>query len=147
MKPKEEVKEKPSRNRLLFRWSLFLLTVLLAVCTLTVLIRSGEEGWELKIRKPDSMGSSSSTEVWVVHIGWCYLGLNSDSIGPRRTWGPGGVLRTVPTKVEWLSAEKMSPRLSIFDWPLKIPLFLVLAVECVALFFLVPSVIGKTGRR
>ncbi len=140
--------EKPIRKRVLFRWSLFLLTVLLALCTLFVLVRSGEEGWTLRIRKPEIAASrSTSKDFWVVHIGWSYLGFRSE-VGMRTPFSrTSGLPMSGPASLPWFEAKKTPPYLGIFDWPLKVPLFVVLSAECLALFFLVPSVVGRAGRR
>ncbi|MCA9450774.1 MAG: hypothetical protein KC931_26870 [Candidatus Omnitrophica bacterium] len=130
----DEQRENQPTKKLVFRWSSFGIVVLLAVLTLVMLIRSMNEEWEVVIRSPKS--SAARVDYWYVRSGWGCLAYDVRSYNPA-----------VSKRSEWFIMRRHGyPDPRILDHPRRISYLWVLALECVALFFLVPSVLSKAGR-
>ena len=122
-----------SPRRIISRWSLFLLLVFMAVITLVGIIRSGSVGESINFRT-FSKSSGGGQTYWSLISTYGHLAFRT---------------RTIPAYKVTASSEPFFLYLSGEDDPRisKKPSFSylwILGIECLGLFFLVPSIVTKT---
>lgn len=128
----------PSRRKLIWRWSYFLLVVFLTAITLVMMLRSDDEGWEMRIYLSSSTTPSGDIRLngWSLQSAYAHVGVARSSYILTPYLGTG-----LPARFYF---ARTSPNLDVLNWPMSISYAWIIAIECLALFFMVPSVISKT---